>query len=294
MAQGQKGVNWCFTINHWTEDDKDRIEAAQALGSFSYIVVGEEVGAQGTPHLQGFCVMRKRCYRTALSKIMPRAHLELARGTAAEAAAYCKKDGRFREMGQLPDVAAVAEAAGAAGGAAEKERWALALRAAQEDRLDDVPPDILIRHYGNLVKIRAAHQRVPDSIAELDNWWYYGDTGTGKSWTARRENPGYYIKNKNRWWDGYSGQETVIIEEWDPADAQFLGSYLKQWADHHPFSAEVKGGSMCIRLRRIIITSNYSLEQCFGDPAVLEPLRRRFKVKHFSAVAADACVLPPQ
>ena len=77
------------------------------------------------------------------------------------------------------------------------------LRAAQEDRLDDVPPDILIRHYGNLVKIRAAHQRVPDSIAELDNWWYYGDTGTGKSWTARRENPGYYIKNKNRWWDGY-------------------------------------------------------------------------------------------
>ena len=60
------------------------------------------------------------------------------------------------------------------------------------------------------------------------------------------------------------------------------------------FSAEVKGGSMCIRPRRIIITSNYSLEQCFGDPAVLEPLRRRFKVKHFSAVAADACVLPPQ
>ena len=46
MAQGQKGVNWCFTINHWTEDDKDRIEAAQALGSFSYIVVGEEVGAR--------------------------------------------------------------------------------------------------------------------------------------------------------------------------------------------------------------------------------------------------------
>ena len=145
--------------------------------------------------------MRKRSYRSALAKIMPRAYLVLARGTAEEAAAYCKKDGRFREMGQLTDMAAVAEAAGAA----EKERWALALRAAEEDRLDDVPPDILIRHYGNLVKIRAAHQRVPDSISELDNWWYFGETGTGKSWTARRENPGYYIKNKNRWWDGYSG-----------------------------------------------------------------------------------------
>ena len=32
-AARQKGVNWCFTINHWTEDDKDRIEAAQALGA---------------------------------------------------------------------------------------------------------------------------------------------------------------------------------------------------------------------------------------------------------------------
>ena len=26
------GAGWCFTINHWTEDDKDRIEAAQGLG----------------------------------------------------------------------------------------------------------------------------------------------------------------------------------------------------------------------------------------------------------------------
>ena len=55
-------------------------------------------------------------------------------------------------MGQLPDVAAVAEAAGAAGGAAEKERWALALRAAQEDRLDDVPRTYLLGTMATLLK----------------------------------------------------------------------------------------------------------------------------------------------
>lgn len=294
-SRGSKAVNWCFTINNWTEDDKEKIETAYVQEVFKYIVIGEEVGAEGTPHLQGFCVLRMRSYRSALVKIMPRAHLEMAKGTAVEAAAYCKKDGHFVERGETPeDAAAVARASAIAGGAMEKARWNAARKAAEEDRLEDIPSDIFIRYYSNLVKVRATHQVVPESMPVLDNWWYYGDTGTGKSRFARDENPGYYIKNKNRWWDGYHGQDVVIIEEWDPEDARFLGSYLKQWADHHPFSAEVKGGSTCIRPKKLIITSNYTLEQCFGDPCMLEPLLRRFRVKHFSAVAAAACVpLPP-
>lgn len=46
---------------------------------------------------------------------------------------------------------------------------------------------------------------------------YYGATGTGKSRRARYEagDKAYYLTNTgdNLWWDGYCGQENVVIDE---------------------------------------------------------------------------------
>lgn len=110
---------------------------------------------------------------------------------------------------------------------------------------------------------------------ELKNEWYWGPTGTGKSRKAHTENPDAYIKNQNKWWDGYKGQDVVIIEEWSP-DVKGLTSYLKIWSDRYPFNAEVKGSSDKIRPQKIIITSNYSMEECF-EGEDLNALKRRFK-----------------
>ncbi len=56
-----------------------------------------------------------------------------------------------------------------------------------------------------------------------------------------------------------------------------MGQHLKLWADHYPFPAETKGSSMVIRPARIVVTSNWSMEQMFEEPNVLKPLQRRFK-----------------
>jgi hypothetical protein len=135
------------------------------------------------------------------------------------------------------------------------------------------------------------------SIPTLDFYWYGGSTGTGKSRSAREGNPGYYLKEAtNRWWDGYQDHSCVIIEEFSPDVDKYLKQKIKEWCDHHCFSAEVKGGTICIRPERIIITSNYSMTECFEEKdqdgnqiahGLLEPLLRRIKVINFGTNGPD-------
>ena len=71
----------------------------------------------------------------------------------------------------------------------------------------------------------------------------------------------FYMKGPNKWWDGYLGQKTVVMDEADPESWADLESLLKVWGDRYPFVAEVKGGSRKILPEWYIVTSNYMLEE---------------------------------
>ena len=116
---------------------------------------------------------------------------------------------------------------------------------------------------------------------ELENLWLWGKPRTGKTKYAWEHYPDLFIKPINKWWDGYHGQEAVLLDDWDPRH-ECLTQHLKTWADRYPFRAETKGSSMMCRPKHIIITSNYSIEECFQNPQDAEAIRSRFKVHHFS------------
>jgi len=99
-----RNKRWCFTLNNYS--DVEETHVSTLLGnqsSVAYGVVGKEVGASGTPHLQGFVVFTHGIsFATARRRISVRAHLEVAQASAEAAANYCKKDGDFQEFGTLP------------------------------------------------------------------------------------------------------------------------------------------------------------------------------------------------
>jgi len=135
-------------------------------------------------------------------------------------------------------------------------------------------------------------KRIPDTAViegDIQNEWWYGPTGTGKSKLAW-EKYGLicFQKMLNKWWDGYDAHPVVIIEEWSPKN-EVTASALKIWADRYPFTAQIKGGVLQkIRPKKIIVLSNYRLSDCFPDNRDLEPLQRRFKEIKFPEGAMQA------
>lgn len=89
--------HWCFTLNNWTEEQLEEILNLD----LEYLVVGKEVGENGTPHLQGYFALKKKGRVLKLLK-KSKPHYEIMRGTPEQASAYCKKDGDFIERGEVP------------------------------------------------------------------------------------------------------------------------------------------------------------------------------------------------
>lgn len=125
-------------------------------------------------------------------------------------------------------------------------------------------------------------KRRGDILDELESEWWVGPTGTGKSRTLWELYPDHYGKALNKWWDGYTNEEVVAIEELNPESSKYLAHHIKIWGDRYPFSAEIKGGTLRrIRPKKVIVLSNYTIDECFPMSQDAEPIKRRFKVKHF-------------
>lgn len=256
---------YCFTSNNYTDET---VESWRQCG-FKYLVLGKEVGDSGTPHLQGYVEFATVKSLSQLKAIDGRAHFEVRKGSPKQAADYCKKDGDFEESGEISKTRDEVSRE-------NSNRWAAYLSAAQEGRFEDIPAEVRIRYHRALSSIRAEAINQPDLDADADNYWLVGPTCTGKSRWVRATFPVFFKKYKGEWWDGYAGEDTVLIEDIGPNDIK--ASWLKEWADRYSFTAPFKCGMFKgIRPKRIVVTCNYTIEEMFPERE-WAPLNRRFKV----------------
>lgn len=255
--------NFTFTHNNYPDTElEDNLLC-------KYIIYGKEVGESGTPHLQGFVTFVNGRSLSAVIKMLPGCHVEVARNWSA-AIEYCRKEGVVTERGVAPQTFVDAAKKGVA------ERWELA----KEGRFEELPPEF----FNAYERIHKRFRSDPESTVELTHEWWYGATGTGKSRKAREENPGAYIKDpQERWWDGYEDQEVVIIDDFDKYQIK-QGGDMKRWLDHYPFQAPVKGGYKLIRPQKIIVTSNYHPDEIWEDSQTQDPIKRRIKITHFHSL----------
>ena len=274
MAKKTRGFAW--TLNNYTDEEELQIQELDC----KYLIYGYEEGDEGTPHLQGYIHFPSPRGWKGVKKMFPdRVHIEHAKGSAWQNYKYCTKDGEGFEKGERPrqgkrsDLSNFVEAV--------KES-----RPTEKELLED-HTTVVCRYPRFVDRVITAYHK-PQRLTSLESEWFVGPPGTGKSYTAREENPEHYLKNTNKWWCGYNYEPAVIIEEIGPSHASWIGAFLKCWADIYPFNAEMKGSSRVIRPEKIIVTSNYEIEDLFPhDPALIAALNRRFKVRAFTAVYSE-------
>lgn len=258
--------NFCFTINNWTEQQFQSV----FIISSKYCVVGKEIGESGTPHLQGYMELVNAISFDSLKKKLPTAHIERRQGTPLQASDYCKKDGDFKETGEISkqgkrtDITRVVE---------------LIQDGNNNKQIAQAEPESYFKFHKHINAYRTAMLEPRNTDPDVRVYW--GATGTGKSFTAREimGEEEYYVwgPENSKWWDGYSGQKNVIMEEFR---GQLPFGYLLRLLDRYDMKVEFKGGMCEFCGTHIVITSPKHPKDWYSDYGSdrIDQLLRRINV----------------
>ncbi len=270
--------NWCFTLNNPDNGDfefwEDVAKNDEWNDLIQYVIIQEEVGEEGTVHLQGYLELKKALRMGRMKNLFgQRYHFEKRRGTQSQAIAYCKKvpdrtGGFTLEYG-------VPKRTGAGG------RLADAVGALKEgkgiDEIADQFPTQFVMWKDKLEDYALGLKGERDWA--MDVQIYVGASGTGKSYTAQQSEDFYvapWPTGGRWWWPHYKGQYTVIMDEFRH---QIKMDVMLKMMDRYVWHLEAKGRNFEFCSRQIIITTNVDPKNWYPNLSrqKKEPLARRIR-----------------
>lgn len=262
---------YCFTVNNYSFDDETDIKVHAEDWKdtdASYCIFGKEIAPDtGTPHLQGYIEYSKKKRFAWVKRRFPRGtHIEARKGTAAQAAEYCKKGDDIWETGAISQPRR--------GRRTDLDAIRQAIHAGATDL------DIAEQHFSQWVQYRRAFREYrvltrtagPRGVPTVSVLW--GPTGTGKTrvvWHLHAPEdvyvycqPGGGAKRGSGpvWFDGYCGQPVVLFDDFR---GEIPFGFFLRVLDRYEMDVPIKGGFTPFKPRKIYITSNEPPSQWFGD-----------------------------
>lgn len=268
----------CWTLNNPTLSEYQAL-VASVPATVSFLTFQLEVGENGTRHLQGYAEMATATkMATAKKAIGNRAHLEVRQGTQQQAIVYCSKEDT-RAAGTSPETYGQPRKELGRGHRSDLDevcRLIISKEKTEQDIMLEFPA-LWCRNYRSLRELAQRSQNVVQRQWPTTVLFFTGPTGTGKSRQAHAIAPHAYVKDpSHRWWDGYSGQHDVVIEDMTPEHGLPASRWLTL-LDRYATTAEVKGGMVNFAPGRVIITTNYNIEELYPTASVdsMNAIKRR-------------------
>lgn len=265
--------NFVFTSYNVSDEFKSLIKNM----TVKYIVYGNEIcPTTKKKHLQGYCELETRRTLKSIKKMFlsNELHVEKRKGTSTQASVYCKKDGDYFEKGIM---------------SAPGKRNDL--NSVKEQIKDGSNLREIIETASSFQSIRMAEKCLVYFEAKR-NWqpevyWYYGDTGTGKTRSAMEQCKDPWISSDSlKWFQGYDGHSDVIFDD-------FRGDFCKfhtllRLLDRYPYQIECKGGSRQFLAKRIFITSPVHPNLIYNTMENQKQLTRRItEIKMFTTLTTQ-------
>lgn len=263
MTSLPQSRRWVFT------SFKDALEIS-TNGVKYYVYQAEEAPTTKKKHWQGYIVLTRAQRMSFVKKCLDdeKAHIEIANGTDEQCIAYCTKpESQIAPPIEWGDKPAAKTSQG------KRTDLHSVVKTIQETKAKNISwidlaekyPAVMARYNKFVEKYCAARglRLTGDSALTRVDMTYisiiYGKTGSGKTTHVKTLPDAYWKNQDNKWWDGYTGQENVIINEWTCPETMNMLALLRL-ADHAPLKLEVKGGMVDFLAKHVYITTNIEID----------------------------------
>jgi len=254
MDNPGRARGWVIVINNYTEDDKERVK--HVMETAVYAAHAYEVGEEcGTPHIQMYAYYANARSMSSMKKLLPRAHLIQADGSALNNRTYvfgpwtCPKGtGKTKPANSTAVESGVMPVQGKR---TDIQALYATLDAGANMRavLDTECNYQCLQISEKYLKYKEAER---DFVTEVR--WYHGQRGCGKLAAARAwlgDDTYVCSRKQSRFLDGYDAHTGVLINdlksEWITVDE------LAAMGGDTPYRVDTKGGSRQFLARKIAI-----------------------------------------
>lgn len=239
--------NWVFTFYPEIEYDitDDKIENLL----IKYLGYGIEFCPKTKKkHFQGLVICNNAITFNSIKKKLSllfndTIHIEIMKSSFDKNLKYCEKDGDFVDYGNRPK-----------GQGSRSDIQQIIHSCKNGDKMSKIIDNVNI-NYQNLKFLENINKYLEPArpIKPIKVIWLYGEAGTGKTSFVYKNFTDVYRPITEKWWSGYDGHKTVLIDDIRPSWCNF--TRLLQLTDIYPFMVEVKGGSRQVAYDTIVITA---------------------------------------